>query len=114
MQRLWRGLWGLVGLIYILSFLVLPARAWAAGSNGFDLTTSPLPINLTALPGQTLTTGLRIQNSSTNVANIKVDLMKFKAAGDRGNPQLLDRQSSDDYFNWVSFSKTSFSADPGQ
>ena len=38
--------------------------------------------------------------------------MKFNAYGEEGKPQLKDREAGDDYFDWVSFNKTIFKADP--
>jgi len=78
----------------------------------FNITSSPLPIELIATPGQTVTTDLRVQNSGTDSAKIRVSLLKFKASGTNGQPQLMPRQAGDDFFDWVSFSKTSFIANP--
>jgi hypothetical protein len=114
MPLLHRGLRVLLVLLCVLPSLLFAPLAHATGSSGFDLTTSPLPIDLTTLPGHVVATDLRVQNSSTKPAVIKVSLMKFSASGERGNPQLLPRGPADDYFDWVSFSKNSFSALPGQ
>jgi hypothetical protein len=97
----------------MLSFLAaasFPASALAAD---FNITTSPLPVLLTAKPGTTVSTKLRVQNSGTEATTFKVGLKKFKANGDSGQPVILDKAAADDYFNWVSFSKNSFEADPG-
>ena len=95
-------------LVFILSLSSSPAHALPA----FNITSSPLPIELIAFPGQTVTADLRVQNSGTDSAKIKVSLLKFKASGTNGQPQLLPRQAGDDFFDWVSFSKTSFIANP--
>jgi len=95
--------------IFFLFFLVFRLPAQAAD---FNVTTSPLPVILTVKPGQTISTILRVQNSGTEATQLKVDLKKFKADGDSGRPTLLDRQPGDDYFDWVSFSKTTFDAEP--
>jgi hypothetical protein len=71
-----------------------------------------LPILLTTKPGDTVTTKLRVQNSGTESTRFKVDLKKFKAQDDSGQPQILERGAGDSYFDWVSFNKTSFVADP--
>src|SRR5512141_2078777 len=76
----------------------LPAHA----DSGINLTTSPLPVNLSANPGQTVTTNLRIQNSSNTTQRIKVSLMKFSAYGENGKPALQNRAPGDDYFDWAS------------
>jgi len=80
---------------------------------GFNLTASPLPIDLATTPGKSVSTTLRVQNSGNTPVKIKVSLLKFKASSTTGQPQLLKRGPGDDYFDWVSFSKTSFLAQPG-
>jgi hypothetical protein len=79
----------------------------------FNLTTSPLPVTLTTTPGGTISSDLRVQNSGTTPVQLKVNLLKFKANGENGQPQLLQRETGDDFFDWVTFSKASFLAEPG-
>ncbi|MBX4201415.1 hypothetical protein KW803_00765 [Candidatus Saccharibacteria bacterium] len=86
----------------------------ATPPSGINLTTSPLPVNISANPGQTVTTDLRIQNASNQTQRIKVSLMKFTAYGETGKPALQNRQAGDDYFDWVSFSPSVFDAPPNQ
>jgi len=78
----------------------------------FNLTASPLPIELLTTAGNVVTTDLRVQNSGTAPVKIKVSLLKFKASGINGQPQLLPRQAGDDFFDWVTFSRDSFVANP--
>jgi hypothetical protein len=92
-----------------LGFFTLSATVLAAP---FNITTSPLPVLLNTKPGTTVTTKLRVENSSSESTRFKVSLKKFKANGDSGNPQILDKQSGDTFFDWVSFDRTSFVADP--
>jgi len=96
-------------LVGVLLALAVPASALAAD---FNVTTSPLPVLLTAKPGQTVTTKLRVQNSGRDPVLFKVGLKKFTARGDSGQPAILDRQAGDDFFDWVSFDKPLFEADP--
>jgi hypothetical protein len=77
-----------------------------------NLTISPAIVNLVAKPGQTITTDLRVKNSGTQTEKLRVDLLKFGAAGDTGQPQLLGRGPSDDFLDWASFSAQSFTAEP--
>lgn len=72
------------------------------------LTTSPLPVGLTASPGQTVKTDLKIRNGSDKKEHLKVGLMKFSAYGDEGKPKLEERGENDKYFDWVSFSQMDF------
>jgi hypothetical protein len=101
--------------VFVLGVVLLISadapKVHAAGS--VDLTTSPLPISLSAAPGSTVTTDIRIKNNSPP-QTIKVSLMKFSAYGDSGKPALKDRQPGDDYFDWVSFNPGSFLAPTGQ
>jgi hypothetical protein len=97
--------------VFLVALTAFPQLAYAAGP--VDLTTSPLPINLTAAPGTTVTTDIRIKNNS-GPQTVKVSLMKFGAYGDTGKPILKDRQPGDDYFDWVSFNPGSFLAPTDQ
>jgi hypothetical protein len=100
-------------LIALFSFTFI-LRTTALAADGINLTTSPLPINLSVNPGQSVSTSLRIQNAASTTQKIKVSLMKFSAYGETGKPALQDRAPGDDYFDWVSFSPSSFSAPPKQ
>lgn len=102
------------GLLIVLLLTVLAAPALAAAPGGINLTTSPLPISLSMNPGTSISTDVRVQNSSAQTQQIKVSLMKFSAYGETGKPALQDRAPGDDYFDWVSFSPSSFQAPPNQ
>lgn len=97
--------------IVIVGLSALPASAL---SDGFNLTTSPVPLDLNVKPGGTISQDIRVQNSSTSVNHINVSLLKFKADGKDGTPQLYKCTDSDITCSWVSFSRTSFTAQPGE
>lgn len=107
---------GLLLAIILPLLSILPAQAAQPGSDAaFNITSSPLPISLTTTPGKPVTTDLRVQNSGTQTATIKVSLLKFKSSDKTGKPLLIKQDpAKDTYFNWVSFNKTSFTADPGE
>jgi hypothetical protein len=90
------------------------AHAASADDGTLNLVTSPLPINLKATPGSTITTDLRIKNGSTHSEKLKVTLMKFSAYGDTGKPSIQERGTGDEYFDWVKFSSSTFTAPPEQ
>jgi hypothetical protein len=95
------------------SILPLGGTAIAASdrpATPLDITTSPLPVTLSANPGQTLTTTIKMKQSSGDTATMNVTLLKFTAQGTSGNPALSTRGPGDTYFNWVSFDKTTFTA----
>jgi hypothetical protein len=107
---------GMVSVLCLFTMSVSSAQAATptSGTNGaFNLTASPLPISLVTTPGKSIATNLRVQNSGTAPVKIKVSLLKFKAAGTNGQPELLKRSPQDTYLDWVNFSKTSFTAEPG-
>lgn len=104
---------GLVGSSTL--FGVLPARAQtnnATDPESLYLTTSPLPVNLVAKPGETVETELRVKNGGSKTEILKVGLLKFAAYGEEGKPELKDREIGDNYFDWVRFSETQFAAEP--
>jgi len=93
------------------SLLVLTNKVSAAEDDGgFNLITSPLPINLTGKPGQTLKADIKVKNGSNHPEKLKVTLMKFSASGEEGKPAIADRGKNDDYFDWVTFSPQTFDA----
>ncbi len=112
-----RGL--LLGLVLSITLgMLTPLSALAetvtTKDQGINLTTSPIPYALVGKPGQKVQTDLKIKNSGKSVQTLKVGLMKFTALGEDGKPQLLDRGPKDDYFDWVSFSESQFTVNPGE
>ncbi|HEY2003913.1 MAG TPA: hypothetical protein VGH44_02250 [Candidatus Saccharimonadia bacterium] len=74
------------------------------------LTTSPLPIVLNTKPGQSASTDIKIKQSGGDTEQLQVSLMKFSATGETGQPKLSDRGPGDDYFDWVTFDRPTFTA----
>lgn len=110
-----RTVFTLISFMLAFGGLFTPMTAIAADvplpvGKPLHLETSPLPINLVADPGKTVTTDLRVRQGSGEDARLKVSLMKFAAYGEEGKPRLVDREPGDDYFDWVKFDKTSFNA----
>jgi hypothetical protein len=102
-------------LIAVFLFIggITPVKA-ADDGGALRLITSPLPVTLTAKPGQSVSTELRIRNGGTHDETLKMGLMTFKAYGNSGSPKLLERQPGDDFFDWVKFSQPQFSIAPNQ
>jgi hypothetical protein len=109
-------LWRMVLSLALFGIISQPAWATAATApNGrptapLDLTTSPLPISLSAKPGQTISTTIKVKQSGGDTEELQVHLMKFSADGSDGKPTLSDRGPGDTYFDWVTFDKPEFSA----
>lgn len=105
---------GLLSLLIVVgSVLFALPKVQAQPSDGsLNLTTSPLPINLSIEPGETASAELKIKNSGTATENLQIGLLKFGANNESGQPRLADREPGDDYFDWVSFSEDRFTAEP--
>lgn len=99
----------LIAVVALFAALTVVPKAHAAD---FNLTASPLPINLSVKPGVSVATPLKIQNTGSATVKVKVNLLKFRANGTSGKPEILDPAASDDFIKWVSFSQTSFEAEP--
>jgi hypothetical protein len=106
----------LAGIAAIVLSVVLPptiAHAQATTTRPpLSLTTSPIPLSVITQPGKTVTADLRVKNNGTSPEVLKIELLKFGANGDSGNPQLHEREAKDTYFDWVSFSENTFTAEP--
>jgi len=111
----------LVRLWLILSVGTLACGTWV-GQTAFAetrptaplrLTTSPLPVQLDAKPGQTVSTDIKIKQDGGDTEQLKVTLMKFSSSGTSGQPALAERGPGDDYFDWVKFDRPTFTAPSG-
>jgi hypothetical protein len=111
MQLLYRGVRSV--LLASLAVLFITVNSAPAHAASFNITTSPLPVLLATKPGVPVSTTLRVQNSGTETTRFNVSLKKFRANGATGKPLLQNRGPNDEYFDWVSFSETSFLAEPG-
>ena len=102
-------------IVLLFSWFILPVVTYAQTNEGsFNLVTSPLPINLKAKPGTSVSADIRVKNGNAATEKLKVTLMKFNAYGEEGKPGLTDREAGDDYFDWVSFSPSVFDAPPNE
>lgn len=110
------GVFLIIGVVSVLPLLSpIAAHAAPPGADAaFNITTSPLPIQLVTTPSNPVSTDLRVQNSGTQPAAIKVSLLKFKSSDKTGKPLLIKPTKADSYIDWVSFSKTNFVAQPGE
>jgi hypothetical protein len=98
----------------LFNFLPSPALAQTTSSPGLNVEISPLPIELSAKPGTTTTTDLRVRNSGSTPELLKTSLKIFSAEGADGHIVLHDPTPADDFTKWVSFDKPVFVAPPGQ
>ncbi len=84
--------------------LAFPSVTSAQTAGDFRLITSPLAINLSTEPGSQVSAPIRVKNDGTTTEKLSISLMKFGAYGENGAPQLMDKESGDEFFSWVSFS----------
>ncbi|NTW15806.1 MAG: hypothetical protein HGA38_05625 [Candidatus Moranbacteria bacterium] len=94
-------------------FLVIPVYAWAQASD-LRIVTSPLPINLSAKPGTSVTTQIRVKNDGSQPERLKMTLMKFSAYGENGAPRIMDGEPGDQFLTWVEFPQPTFDIMPGE
>jgi hypothetical protein len=97
------------------TLLIMPAAALAQSTpnQGISLQISPLPIELNAKPGTSVSANLRVRNAGSQEEKLQVRLLKV-SADNSGNVHLTNPNSSDESTQWVHFSKTVFDAPPGQ
>jgi hypothetical protein len=80
---------------------------------GINIEISPLPIELNAKPGTTVSSDLRVRNSGSLPETLKASIKTFTAEGADGHVVLHDPTPADAVTSWVSFDRTSFAAPPG-
>jgi hypothetical protein len=100
-----------LGALAAVMLLAGPLSATAHAAD-FNLTASPLPVNLSVKPGETVSTPLRVQNTGNEAVTLNVSLKKFGPTDTTGKPSIVDPEPSDDFIQWVHFSETSFRAEP--
>ncbi len=104
-------------LITFASLLFSPpalAQTTAISSPGINIEISPLPIQLNAKPGTSVSTDLRIRNGGTQPETLKASLKTFSVEGPNGQVVLHDPTPADDFLSWINLSSKVFVAPPGQ
>jgi hypothetical protein len=104
----------IASVLVLLGGLIMPLARASAVNTGFNLTTTPSPILLTTAPGTSITSEFRVINNSSQPEHLKIGLMKFRATGVTGRPNLYERGPGDSYFDWVKFTPSTFDAPSGQ
>jgi hypothetical protein len=85
-----------------------------AQSSAVNLQISPLPIILDVKPGNSVGVDLRVRNASAQTVKLKTSVRPFSTEGPSGRIVFRDPRPSDDFVNWISFSKSLFDAPGGQ
>jgi hypothetical protein len=102
-----------IGLVLFIAISSMPASILAAPSQGLSLQISPLPIELNAKPGTSISTDLRVRNAGSRPEKLQVRLLKV-SADNNGLVHLSQPGKTDEWVGWTSFSKTTFDAPPGE
>ena len=101
----------LLGFAGIAAGLFLFRTSTHAQTQPFNLITSPLPIDLSTKPGQTVSADLRVKNNSPAPEKLQVNLYKFGVDAN-SKVTLSEKQTGDDFMDWVTFTPSSFTAEP--
>jgi len=85
----------------------------ADSADGINLQVSPLPISLSTKPGSVVTTDLRIRNVGSKPEKLQIRLLAVNG-DDNGAVHLAEPVPTDEWAKWVSFSRPTFDAPPGE
>lgn len=83
-----------------------------APPTGINLTLSPVFLNLTADPGDEVTSQFRVTNNNNFAEFLELEIKKFESS--ETGPVIQDVQESDEFTRWVEFSETQFRLDANQ
>lgn len=95
----------IAGLFYGISASAAPGDAPAATGTGQALEIARPVVNLTANPGDVITTEIRLRDVSTSKLRVNGEVNDFVAAGEDGTPKILlenDEENPYSLKTWVS------------
>jgi hypothetical protein len=95
------------------AFALPPAAHAQTPTEGINLQISPLPIELTAKPGTSTSTDLRVRNVGTKTEKLQVRLLAV-SEDNNGQVHLTNPSSTDEWVKWVSFDRQVFDAPSNQ
>lgn len=93
-----------------LFFVVKASLAQTPTPSNFDVTVSPVFLDLSANPGDTINTKVRIRNNTTSPLPIKIEVKKM--TGDTNGDLTLIDNSNDNSTTWFKFDSPTFAANP--
>jgi hypothetical protein len=102
----------LLAIIYT-TMMPVAALAQSANDQGISLQISPLPIELSAKPGKSITHQLSVRNAGKHDEQLQVRLLRVNADNE-GVVRLSKPLPSDTWANWVHFSQDIFTVPAGQ
>jgi hypothetical protein len=104
----------ILAVVFPVAINPLSALAQSAAPNqGISLQISPLPIELNAKPGSSVSADLRVRNAGAQDEKLQVRILKV-SADNAGNVHLTQPPPGDELASWVHFNKTVFDAPAGE
>ena len=97
-------------LLAVLAPLVLAVKTFAQSPTGYDVTVSPIFFDLTANPGDTINTKIRIRNNTTSPIPVKLGVQKL--TGDTNGNLILKQDATDPTLAWFNFGNNSVVTKP--
>lgn len=101
-------------VVAVLLIALAPISTLAAPVNNgaLNLVTSPAILPVTAKPGQTFTTEIRVKNTSAAPERLKLEVLKFGPGILDGQADIVAFEPTDTQKNWVRPSQNEFTAEP--
>jgi hypothetical protein len=101
----------LLPALLVLATLFLAVKTYAQQtSSNYDVTVSPIFFDLSANPGDTITTKVRIRNNTSSPLPIKLGVEKL--TGDLNGNLTLQQSQSDYTLSWFKFNSDTVTASP--
>jgi hypothetical protein len=100
----------LPALIVLATFFLAPKIYAQQTAPAYDVTVSPIFLDLSANPGDTITTKVRIRNNTTSPIPVKVGVEKL--TGDLNGNLSLQQAKNDYTLSWFKFDNTSVTTAP--
>jgi len=83
-------------------------------TQGLNIQISPLPLQLEATPGTTVSSDIRVRNTGTTDEILTTSIKGVTAEGQDGHIVFHDLKPTDDLSQWVQLSPSTFTAPAGQ
>ena len=99
-----------IALCLALSLLTVKVLAQTPTPGNYDVTVNPIFFDLTANPGDTLSTKVRIRNNTTSPLPIKLSVKKM--SGDLNGNLTLTDDNSDGSLSWITFTSNKITLNP--
>lgn len=97
------------GALFVLMVLVSMSLTARADENvGLQVTVSPPVLNLRLEDGAPIVSKVKIHNDADVEQRLNFTVKKFKPAGQRGEPLIMDPEPEDDFISWMKIEPQAF------